>query len=62
MRKSKLLTQDIILKILGIFFTILVIAIVLALIGTEIYVWVKYANTPINELPAWVIFFMFGHK
>ena len=41
---------------------IVVILLGLALVGVEIYVWVTYANTPASELPAWVLFFMFGGK
>lgn len=26
----------------------------------EIYVWVKYGNLPITEIPSWAILFMFG--
>lgn len=34
--------------------------IVIGFVAVEIYVWVTYANVPISELPAWVLFFMFG--
>lgn len=54
--------QDILVKIIWVFITVILVATILGLIGTEIYVWIKYANTPISELPAWVIFFMFGHR
>lgn len=40
---------------------ILLLAIV-ALAGVEIYVWVTYSDTPASELPAWVLFWMFGGK
>lgn len=43
--------------ILGFFITL-----VLGFIALEIYVWVTYANTPVSELPSWVIFFMFGGR
>ena len=36
------------------FFLILIVAIVL-----EIYVWVTYGQTPLDEIPTWVLFFMF---
>ena len=54
--------QDILIKIIWAFVLAILVIGILGLIGTEIYVWIKYANTPINELPAWVIFFMFGHR
>ena len=41
---------------------IMVILLGLAFIGVEIYVWVTYANTPASELPAWVLFLIFGGK
>ena len=41
---------------------IMVILLGLAFVGVEIYVWVTYANTPASELPAWVLFLMFGGK
>ena len=47
--------------ILVIGIVILLLAI-LALVGVEIYVWATYSNTPVSELPAWILFFMFGGK
>lgn len=41
---------------------IVCILLCLAFVGVEIYVWVTYANTPASELPAWVLFLMFGGK
>ena len=41
---------------------IVVILLGLAFFGLEIYVWVTYSNTPTSELPAWVLFLMFGGK
>lgn len=41
---------------------IVVILLALAFVGVEIYVWVTYANTPASELPAWILFLMFGGK
>lgn len=41
---------------------IVVILLGLALAGVEIYVWITYANTPASELPAWILFLMFGGK
>lgn len=51
--------KDIILKIIGIFFAVLLVAVILGLIALEIYIWVTYANVPVEELPSWVLFFMF---
>lgn len=47
--------------ILGIFIAIIIL-IFLSVIGIEIYIWITYANTPINELPSWVVFFMIGGR
>lgn len=41
---------------------IVIILLCLAFVGVEIYVWVTYANTPASELPAWILFLMFGGK
>lgn len=30
----------------------------LALGSLEVYLWVKYANTPVGEIPAWVLWLM----
>ena len=49
-------------KLVLIIVSILIVLIVGAFIGLEIYVWVNYAKTPIAELPSWVIFFMFGGR
>lgn len=54
--------KDTVLKIIGIFFAVLSVAVILGLIAVEIYIWVTYANVPVEELPAWVIFFMFGRR
>ena len=54
--------EDIITKIIGIFFIVMMVLLALAMIGIEIYIWVTYANTPVEELPSWVLFFMFGGK
>ena len=35
---------------------------IIGLVVLEIYVWITYANTPVSELPGWVLFFMFGGK
>ena len=54
--------KDTLSKIVAIFFIVVIVAIVLGLIAVEIYVWVTYSNTPVEELPAWVLFFMFGGR
>ena len=36
------------------FFLIVIVTIVL-----EIYVWVTYGQTSLDEIPTWVLFFMF---
>lgn len=40
--------------IIQIIVIIIFIIISLALIGFIIYTFVRYANTPINELPTWI--------
>lgn len=49
-------------KLVQIIVSVLIILIIGAFIGIEIYVWVNYAKTPVAELPSWVVFFMFGGK
>lgn len=51
--------RDIILKILGITGLVLIIALLVGLIFLSIWVWVKYGNTPVSELPSWVAWLMF---
>ena len=46
----------------GIIFLILFIIIFIGFIIFEIYLWVTYGDTPVGELPSWVIFFMIGGK
>lgn len=36
------------------------VLILFGLIGTIIYCWCTYANTPITDIPAWALFFMYG--
>lgn len=26
----------------------------------ELYVWIKYGNTSVGDIPAWALWFMFG--
>ena len=48
--------------IIMILVAVVIISLLFAFIGVEIYVWVKYGNTPIGDVPSWVLFFMFGGK
>lgn len=57
MKNKKLLEDLFLITMIGIS-----VLIVCALIGIEIYVWITYRNTPISELPMWVLFFMFGGR
>ena len=41
---------------------VIILLLLLAFVGIEIYVWVKYGNTPIGDVPSWVLFFMFGGR
>jgi len=47
-------------NILVLIVAIIGVVLLLGLIAVEIYVWITYANTPVNELPSWVVFFMLG--
>lgn len=47
------------LKLLEIILIILLVIIVIGGLIIELYVWVNYSNTPIEELPLWVVLFMF---
>ena len=49
-------------NILVLILAIIGVLLILGLVAVEIYVWITYANTPINELPSWVVFLMFGSK
>ena len=39
---------------------IVVVLIALACIGISIYGWINYGDKPIDEIPAWLLYFMFG--
>lgn len=52
--------HDTLITIFYLFIAGLFIAALLGLGVLEIYIWVKYGNMPISEIPAWVLFFMFG--
>lgn len=41
---------------------VILVAIFACFVGIEIYIYQKYANVPVAELPSWVFFFMFGGK
>ena len=43
-------------------FLIVLVIICIAAIAFEIYLWVTYGDTPVGELPSWVLFFMIGGK
>ena len=43
---------------LTIVFFIISLIIALAYIGFSTYLWVTYGGKPLNELPAWVIWFL----
>ena len=59
---NKVYYDDIISAAVLVIGIVLLLLAILALVGIEIYVWVTYSNTPVSELPAWVLFFMFGGK
>jgi hypothetical protein len=45
-----------ILKTIGMWVLVIVgILIILAYVGIEIYVWVVYGGTPIDEIPMWAL-------
>lgn len=37
----------------------LFVVIVIVSIVIEIYIWATYGQTPLDEIPTWVLFFMF---
>lgn len=47
------------MKNLRVFIVIIMIVAILACIGGEIYLAIKFANTPIGEIPAWVAWLLF---
>lgn len=42
--------------------SVIILSLLFAFVGIEIYVWVQYGNKPITEIPSWVLFFMLGGK
>ena len=45
-----------ILKTIGMWVLVIVgILIILAYVGIEIYIWVVYGGTPIDEIPMWAL-------
>lgn len=49
------------LKTIGMWVLIIVgILLILACIGIEIYVWVVYGGTTIDEIPMWALWLMWG--
>lgn len=53
-RKEKLTTFLYLISYLVIF------AIVIAFIIFEVYLWMTYGNKPIEEIPLWVLWFLWG--
>jgi len=51
--------RDIFLKILGIIGLIFIVILLGGLIFLSIWIWIKYGNTPVSELPSWVAWLMF---
>jgi len=50
-----------ILKTIGMWLLIIVfILLTLAFIGLEIYAWVVYGGKPIDEIPMWILWLMWG--
>lgn len=47
------------IRVVGIIFFVLA---VVGCIAVEAYVWLTYADMTASELPAWVLFFMFGQR
>lgn len=45
--------------LISIIMIIIPIIIAAGLIGVEIYIWSTYGDLPVNEIPAWALFFMF---
>ena len=38
----------------------IVLVIVISFIIFEVYLWVTYGNKPIEEIPLWVLWFLWG--
>ena len=41
---------------------IISIIIIISLIIFDIYLWINYGNKPIDEIPLWVLYFLWGHR
>nr|DAL05317.1 MAG TPA: hypothetical protein [Caudoviricetes sp.] len=59
---NKKVDKDKISSVISVVIGIVILLLAIALAGVEIYVWVTYSDTPASELPAWVLFWMFGGK
>ena len=50
-----------VLQTIGLWVVIIIVFVILAaLIGIEIYAWVVYGGKPVTEIPAWVLWLMWG--
>ena len=38
------------------------LAILFVICFIEIFVWINYGDLPINEIPSWALWFMFGGR
>ncbi|MCR5350087.1 MAG: hypothetical protein K6E20_03745 [Acholeplasmatales bacterium] len=47
-------------RILWIMALVFTIILVLSIVAIEIYVWVTYGDKPVDEIPLWALWFMFG--
>ena len=49
-------------KFISTLIIIIIVAVLIALVATEIYVWTTYGNTPVSEVPAWALWFMLTRR
>lgn len=48
--------------IISLIFLVLVVAFLLINVFWTIFAFVKYGSMPINEIPAWALFYMWGRR
>lgn len=61
-KKGKGKFLDLLQMVFYVSIIVLFVVVTVGLIVVEIYVWVTYGNKPIDEVPIWVLWFMFGGK
>lgn len=54
------MNKDNFINFIELLFVTAIFSIIFAFIGLQIYLWFKFGNTPIGEIPAWALWLMIG--